>query len=79
MRSIAGEEGLVSLLKTAFDGFNVVNQNPLIEVGWLIVYKFSTDVFSMLKFNTYSMFHLLDKSMPLQFIRSEKLADIVLT
>ena len=53
MRSIAGEEGLVSLLKTAFDGFNVVNQNPLIEVGWLIVYKFSTDVFSMLKFNTF--------------------------
>ena len=37
MHSIAGEEGLVSLLNTAFDGFNAVNQNPLIEVSWLII------------------------------------------
>ena len=33
VQSIAGQDGLLVLLNTAFDGFTAINRNPMVQVS----------------------------------------------
>ena len=74
MKATIGNEGLINLLKIAFDGFNELNKNPLLQV----CHQMKTMYNRIFVANSNSMYHLLVASMLVLFVRSELLVDTVL-
>ena len=77
MKTTAGEEGLLNLLKLTFEGVNELSKNPLLQVSQHCMRGSIHSASLYLCF--YSSYHLLVESMQLPCARFELLADTVLS